>query len=106
MRYPGLMKRGARWYLRVKVPARLRSALGREQLWKALGTSDRREAIRLYFPARAQLMAMFEQARRANYTPERLRRMVAEWVDRLDRADREEDFALYGPRAGRGSCRA
>jgi hypothetical protein len=63
-KYPGLMRRGARFYLRVKVPVDLRSTLGREQIWKALGTSDRRQAIRRYFPARAQLQATLEQARR------------------------------------------
>ncbi|MGH6896665.1 MAG: DUF6538 domain-containing protein [Geminicoccaceae bacterium] len=91
------MRRGSMWWLRVVVPRPLRRALGRDQIWRSLGTPYRREAIRLYFPARAQLMAMFEQARRSRSTPDELRRMVAGWVDRLDRADREEDFALYGP---------
>jgi integrase len=94
--YPGLIRKGSRWWLRVVVPKPLRKALGKDQIWRKLNTSDRWEAIQRYFPARAELQALFDQARRANYTPETLRRMVAEWVDRLDRAAAREDFDLYG----------
>ena len=96
-KYPGLMRRGARFYLRVKVPVDLRSTLGRQQIWKALGTSDRREAIRRYFPARAQLEATFEQARRLQLSPEDARRMVTEWLHTLDRQTAPADFELCGP---------
>jgi integrase len=97
MQYPGLMRRGARWYLRVKVPADLRSILGRDQIWKALGTSDRREAIGRYFPARTQLQATFEQARRLHLSPDDARRMVTEWLHTLDRQTAHADFELCGP---------
>jgi hypothetical protein len=97
MKYPGLMRRGARWYLYVKVPVDLRSTLGRLHIWKALGTSDRREAIRRYFPARAQLQATFEQARRLHLSPDDARRMVTEWLHTLDRQTAQADFELCGP---------
>jgi hypothetical protein len=96
MQDPGLMRRGARWYLRVKTPADLVDIWGRQQIWRALGTSDRREAIRRYFPARAQLQATFEQARRLHLSPDVARRMVAEWLHTLDQQSAQSDFALFG----------
>ena len=91
------MRRGARFYLRVKVPVDLCSILGRQQIWKALGTSERREAIRRYFPARAQLQATFEQARRLDLSADDARRMVTDWLHTLDRQTAQADFELCGP---------
>ena len=92
-KYSGLMRRGARFYLRVKVPVDLHSTLGRQQIWKALGTSDRREAIRRYFPARAQLQATFEQARRLQLSPEDARRMITDWLHTLERHTPTSSYA-------------
>ncbi len=44
----GLLLRGARWYSTIKVPADLRAALGKQHVRKALGTSDYREACRIF----------------------------------------------------------
>jgi len=57
-KYPGLMRRGARFYLRVKVPVDLHSTLGR-QIWKALGTSEQtaHAALELCGPDLSEAMA-------------------------------------------------
>jgi hypothetical protein len=45
-RHPRLQKRGSRYFLRVKVPTDLRSAIGKREIRKALGTSEPREALK------------------------------------------------------------
>jgi hypothetical protein len=54
-KYPGLMPRGTRWYLRAKVPLDLREVLGRHEVWRSLRTGDHREAVKLCRRARADL---------------------------------------------------
>ena len=39
-RHPGLMRRGARYYLRVRVPLDLIETLGRREIWQSLRTAD------------------------------------------------------------------
>ncbi|WP_455284221.1 DUF6538 domain-containing protein [Cupriavidus necator] len=58
-----LSKRGSRYYVRRRIPTDLVEHFGRKELWRALGTSDRREAERLCRAAGAALDAEFEQAR-------------------------------------------
>ncbi|WP_295707720.1 site-specific integrase [uncultured Brevundimonas sp.] len=56
----GLQRRGARYYLRRRVPENLIEAVGRHEIVRALGTSDFREAKRLLVVAWAALDLEFE----------------------------------------------
>ena len=62
-RHPRLQKRGSRYFLRVKVPTDLRSAIGKREIRKALGTSDPREALRRVRKASVEADAVFETYR-------------------------------------------
>lgn len=62
-RHPRLQKRGSRYFLRVKVPSELRSAIGKREIRKALKTSDPREALKAVRKASAETDAMFESLR-------------------------------------------
>jgi hypothetical protein len=62
-KHPRLQKRGSRFFLRVKVPTDLRSAIGKREIRKALGTSDPREALKAVRKASAETDAMFDAAR-------------------------------------------
>src|ERR1700730_13492960 len=59
-RHPRLQKRGSRYFLRVKVPTHLRSAMGKREIRKALGTSDPREALKRVRKASMEADAVFE----------------------------------------------
>ena len=62
-RHPRLQKRGSRYFLRVKVPTDLRSAVGKREVRKALGTSEPREALKRVRQASAETDRMFEALR-------------------------------------------
>ncbi len=62
-RHPRLQKRGSRYFLRVKVPSDLRSAMGKREIRKALGTSDPREALKRVRKASVEADAVFETYR-------------------------------------------
>jgi hypothetical protein len=62
-RHPRLQKRGSRYFLRVKVPTDLRSAVGKREIRKALGTSEPREALKRVRQASAETDTMFEALR-------------------------------------------
>jgi hypothetical protein len=62
-RHPRLQKRGSRYFLRVRVPTDLRSAIGKREIRKALGTSDPREALRRLRRASVEADAIFETCR-------------------------------------------
>ena len=62
-RYPNLWLRGSRYYLRVRVPADLRSVDKREHVVVSLGTSDHREAVRRYWEEQARVAREFDTAR-------------------------------------------
>jgi hypothetical protein len=47
-KYPGLMRRGTKWYLRVKVPKELVPELGRKEIWRSLETGNHRTAVGRY----------------------------------------------------------
>ncbi len=49
-KYPGLMRRGTRWYLRVKVPADLVEEVDRREIWRSLETGSHRKAVGRYHP--------------------------------------------------------
>ena len=63
-RQPGPVRRGARYYLRHRIPLDLVETIGRSEVWKSLKTADHREAVRRYIPARAELQEAFDEARR------------------------------------------
>jgi integrase len=62
-KHPRLQKRGSRYFLRVKVPADLRSAIGKREIRKTLGTSDLRDALKAVRKASAETDAMFEMVK-------------------------------------------
>jgi hypothetical protein len=97
-RHPGLMRRGTRYYLRVRVPLDLINTIGRREIWKSLGTGDHREAVRRYFPARTKLQQCFEQARRpgAGLSSGEVRRLASDCFQAADRRAAHDDFGLLG----------
>jgi len=62
-RHTRLFRRGSRYYLRVKVPVDLQSAMGRMEIKWSLGTSDAREAERRIKFESAKADAIFETER-------------------------------------------
>ena len=91
---PGPVKRGTRWYLRVRVPLDLVDRIGRREIWKSLGTGDHREAKRCYLDKRAEIQRQFDVARDGleALSDADIRRMVARWFDAEDRQWAEADF--------------
>jgi integrase len=63
-KHPRLQKRGSRYYLRVKVPADLRDAVGKREIRGTLKTSDPREALRLVRKRSSEMDDFFETHRR------------------------------------------
>ena len=61
----GLLRRGARYVLRRRVPLDLVEVLGRTEITKALGTSDRAEAKKRHAVEWVRLDTEFEAARKA-----------------------------------------
>ncbi len=85
-RYPGLMRRGTKWYLRVKVPKDVVDKVGRSEIWKTLGTGNHRKAVSLYHQVRADMDAQFKIIRRSrDVTDTELRRLVTVWFEGMDR---------------------
>ncbi len=58
-----IVRRGARYYVRVAVPADLQGALGRKEIWKTLGTSSPSEARRLAPGLLESVHRLFEEQR-------------------------------------------
>lgn len=63
--YPGLIQRGGVWQVRKRIPIDLRHIDPRDSIRVSLGTTDKREAIRLYYLKLAEITAGFEQMREA-----------------------------------------
>src|SRR6202011_5776628 len=91
-RHPRLQKRGSRYFLRVKVPTELRSAIGKREIRKALGTSDPREALTRVRKVSAETDAMFE-AQRGNVAAAAAALAPASPVD-LERVVRQELYKM------------
>lgn len=51
-------------YVRVTVPTPLRPSIGKREIWKSLGTSDRRQAEILAHNSLAEIKAMLDAHRR------------------------------------------
>lgn len=60
---PHLHLRGKTWYFLIAVPKHLRKKLGKNQIWKSLGTSDEAEAIERAKPLRNKYQLLFESKR-------------------------------------------
>src|ERR1700730_4783778 len=96
-KHPRLQKRGSRYFLRVKVPTELRSAIGKREIRKALGTADPREALTRVRKASAETDAMFE-AQRGNAAAAVAALAPASPVD-LERVVRQELYKMEQQRA-------
>jgi hypothetical protein len=108
-RHPGLMRRGARCYIRVRIPLDLVETSGRSEIWKSLGTADHREAVRRYFAARTELQKAFDQARRrreanGKLSGEEALHIVRTWFRETDRQAANVDFGLLGDDARAALC--
>jgi integrase len=99
-RYPGLVRRRARWYLRSRIPADLTDFLKRAELWRSLGTVEFREAVRRYTLKRAELQSWFDQQRRRRDAGQRLNgeapRLVVDWFRHVEHQAAHADFSLTG----------
>ncbi len=88
-KYPGLMRRGTKWYIRVCVPKDIVDEVGRREIWRSLETGDHRKATRRYHGARADMNELFEAARSRrgddDVTNAELRRLVTAWFEGMDR---------------------
>ncbi len=84
-KYPGLMRRGTKWYLRVKVPKDLVEELGRKEIWRSLETGNYPRAVGRYHQVRGEVQVLMESARRrtsgggGEVTDAELRRLVIMW---------------------------
>lgn len=61
--YPWLTLRNRTYYLRAPVPADLQASLGKTQIWKSLGTQDRRLAIEVLRRESAVVSELFKKQR-------------------------------------------
>lgn len=92
------MRRGTRWYLRVRVPDDLVAVLDQREIWKSLGTGDHRDAKRLYLDERAKMERGFARAREgiAALSEDEIKVMVVDWFRRVDREMTGADFNSRG----------
>ena len=68
--FPGLVRRGSVYYVRVRVPRDLLGALKKDELKQSLGTKDLREARRAYQRVYGELLRQITELReRLNPTP-------------------------------------
>ncbi len=89
-----------RYYLRARVPLDIAQALGRREVKRSLGTSDRKEALeRIDVPA-AEVNEMFAEARRklaarqvTDLTDAEVRRLAFLWFRRHDHSAADADFS-------------
>jgi len=99
-KYPGLMRRSTRWYVRMRVPQDLVDFLGRSEIWRSLKTGDHREAVRRYTSVRADLQRWLDRQRRRRDAGERLNgeapRFVVGWFHEQERRAAHLDFGLVG----------
>jgi integrase len=99
-RYPGLVRRKARWYLRSRIPADLSDFLKRAEVWRSLVTVEYREAIRRYTSARLTLQRWFDAQRRRRDAGDKLNAaapgLVAGWFYEQEHRAAHTDFGLCG----------
>jgi integrase len=92
------VKRGTRWYLRVRVPSDLVDRIGKREISKSLGTGDHRQAKARYPEERAKIERQFAAARDGHeaLSEADIGRMVRQWFDAHDRQWAEADFNATG----------
>ena len=101
-KYPGLMRRGTKWYLRLRVPADLMDEVGKKEIWRTLGTGDYGKAVSRYKMVLGEVEALLESARRrrrggdADVSDAELRRLVSMWFGGLDRTVADIDHGRFG----------
>ncbi len=88
-KYPGLMQRGTKWYLRVCVPKDIVDEVGRREIWRSLETGNHRKAKSRYHQVWADIDAQFEAVRGRrgddDVTNAELRRLVTVWFGGMNR---------------------
>ncbi|MEE8501689.1 MAG: DUF6538 domain-containing protein, partial [Kiloniellales bacterium] len=98
-KYPGLMRRGTKWYLRRSVPKDLQRVIGKKQKWKSLHTGDYTVAKARYVQELAKIDREFTAAR--NGPPpidgDEVRRAVADCFASYDQRLAGADFNAHGP---------
>ncbi len=62
--YPWLMLRSGRWVVRAPVPNELVAVVGRKEVWRALKTADRAEALLRYHDVAREIQKQFEAHRK------------------------------------------
>ncbi len=97
---PRLHRRGARYYVRARVPDDLRAIIGRAEIKYSLGTADYREALVRVRLASAEIDAQFAEARRkVNALPttrlseHEVKQLVLRWFRREELAADERELA-------------
>lgn len=87
-KYPGLFDRDGVWWVRKRVPADLRHVDTRWQVRRSLGTSNLREAVRLYPDKMAEITREFEQQRADLGRHDRVTQaLLTAKLERLSRAE-------------------
>ena len=93
-RQPRLLRRGTRWYLRVKVPADLVTMIGRREIRQTLRASEYRVAVERVRQASADVDRVFAEARSKvslqrgaksrRATDADIRRLVRTWLTQME----------------------
>jgi hypothetical protein len=99
--YPGLHLRGSMWWVRKKVPVDIAKLYASDQLRKSLRTSSKREAIRLYASALAEIEHEFALKRAELGSKDRITQSLL--MGKLERLSQAEIDAMvwewWGKRA-------
>ena len=98
-KYPGLTRRGTRWYVRVVVPIDLVKKLGKKQILRSLKTGHHAEARRLYSKFKNRIEQEFAEAREGDrkLTRSEARQCTVEWFRECIRCSAENDQTVFGP---------
>lgn len=68
-KYPGLFRRGNKWYVRKAVPVDIMDQFSGDQIKKSLRTEDKQKAMMMYHQAMAVLESKFDTARQKKNNP-------------------------------------
>lgn len=80
MGFPFLVRRGARFYFRVRIPVDLREPFGRLEVWRSLKTADHRKARTMGKLEAAKAEITFEKMRNRELTRDQLRKIAEEYL--------------------------
>ena len=62
---PGLHRRGNKWYVRKRVPDKIRSIIGKNEIWKSLGSGDYESVREDFWAISAEIEEQFARTRRS-----------------------------------------